>query len=152
MTLSESKQKRTEALVPCLCTAIIKTFCITIQLIFHMESHCPITFSAACAFFHLRSLVSPPFIFFPSFSISHASHLAFTFRFTAAFADVPFTYQIVFIIGSNLPAFSWVWLRKCRNSLQNKRKDPRMRRMSFVHALSLFFSLSPYFLTSMWII
>lgn len=106
-------------------------------------------FSSLCLSWLKKPCLSP-FISFPSFSIPHASHLAFTFRFTAAFADVPFTYQIVFIMGSNLPAFSWVWLRKCRNSLQNKSKDPRMKRMSFLPALSLlfFFSLSPYFLTS----
>ena len=78
--LTESKQKRPEALAPNLCAAIIKTFCITIQLIFHRETHCPTTFLAACAFFHLASLVSPPFISFPSFTIPYASHLAFTFQ------------------------------------------------------------------------
>lgn len=101
-----SKWKQAEALALGLCIPTTKTFCITMQLIFHRETHHPTTFLAACAFFHPASLVSP--------SLHSSSLMPLTwlspFRLTAVFADVPFTYQAVFVLGSNTPAFSWVQL------------------------------------------
>lgn len=76
MALSENQQKRPKALAPRPCTAPIKTFCITIQLTFHRETHHPTSFLAACAFISL----SKPCLSFPSFLIPHSSHLAFTFQ------------------------------------------------------------------------